>query len=167
MTKYTLIPSEFFVESEAAQRLSEICSLSGDDTVKYVELPFYKAVLVYCVPSVPSDSQAGMPEVYGLLCDSRLLKEHNKILVDFEPSQSEVHIVIAEGDDLKMCNTFPASDFTTAEYFIFSAIRQFQFNPEMSNLYFASPLTMEQREALLGYFHGAEQTDILHASVSS
>lgn len=163
MTKYTLIPSEFFVESEAARRLAELYPLSGEEIVKHVELPFYKAVLVYCIPASEQEEDP-KPEVCALLADSRLVREHNKILVDFEPEKGEVHIVIAEGDDLKMCNTFPAADFTTAQYFIFSAIRQFQFNPEMSNLYFASPLGVEQREALLGYFHGAEQTDILHDS---
>ncbi|MCI2082132.1 MAG: DUF3822 family protein [Bacteroidales bacterium] len=162
MIFYTLIPSDFFVEAEAAERLSELFPNSGPHTVKYVGLPFYKAVLVYGIPVASKVSEEeSFPEVYKLLMDSRLVKEHNKILVDFEPKRNEVHMVIAEGDELKMCNTFPASDFVTAEYFIFSAIRLFQFNPEMSNLYFESPLTIEEREALLEYFHGAEQTDIL------
>lgn len=157
MTLYTLVPSDFFVEAEAAGILSELFPESGDYTVKFIELPFYKAVLIYGLPS----GSCAVPEVYRLLEDSRRVKEHNKILVDFRPADGEVHIVIAEGADLKMCNTFPAGDFVTAEYFIFSAIRRFQFNPEMSNLYFESPLKAEERENLLAYFHGAEQTDIL------
>ena len=47
-----------------------------------------------------------------------------------------VDIVLAAGDRLLLCNSYPAADEVTAQYYLFAAIRQFQINPEVTTVHF-------------------------------
>ena len=82
------------------------------------------------------------------------IREHNKILFYLE--NGVLSLVIAQGEDLKLCNCFAADDFQTALYYIFLSIKQFQINPELSVLYSISNLTTEQTISICSYFKSAE-----------
>ncbi len=158
MDKYTLIPSAFFRSDKAAETLAEFFAPVPSEEVKYTELPHYKAVLVFAVPRGAREGY--MPVAHDLLQMLPLIREHNKVVASFIPG--ELHIAVAEGDRLLMCNSFEAADFVTAQYFIFAAIKQFQFNPEMTTLYFREKLDVERQETLLEYFHGVENISVLY-----
>ena len=67
-----------------------------------------------------------------------------------------LYLVIAQGKTLLLCNSFLAQDFTTAEYFIFLAMKKLQLNVEMSSIYFRTPLSEEQEMSLYRYFMNVE-----------
>ncbi|MFA5325690.1 MAG: DUF3822 family protein [Bacteroidales bacterium] len=157
--KYTLIPTSLFKEEQQYKLLSELVQLDENDTVKHIALPDYEAVLVYAV----SSSFGYIPVVYDLLTTLNKIHEHNKILVSFRDGY--VHIVMAEGNKLLLCNSFPASDITTAEYFIFYAIKEFQINPEMTTIYFFEEIVDEIRDELFKYFQGVESISVFENKI--
>ena len=57
---------------------------------------------------------------------------------------------------LLLCNAYKAPDFTTAEYFIFMAMKKLQLNPEMSSIVFRTPLEPDQEMSLYRYFRSVE-----------
>ena len=61
-------------------------------------------------------------------------------------------IAIAQGRQLLLCNSYPAQDFTTAEYYIFLAVKSLLINPEMSTVCFMSALSDEEEMSLYRYF---------------
>ena len=67
-----------------------------------------------------------------------------------------LYLVISQGKTLLLCNTYHAPDFTTAEYFLFMAMKKLQLNIEMSSVYFRTPLTEEQELSLYRYFMNVE-----------
>ena len=70
--------------------------------------------------------------------------------------QTTTHAYLDKGKTLLLCNTYHAPDFTTAEYFLFMAMKKLQLNIEMSSVYFRTPLTEEQELSLYRYFMNVE-----------
>ena len=68
-----------------------------------------------------------------------------------------LYLVIAQGKSLLLCNSYQAPDFTTAEYFIFLAMKKLQLNPEVSTIAFRTPLSEEDRMSLYRYFRNVDQ----------
>ena len=121
--------------------------LDKDDKVEYISLPEYSAELVY---SLSSD----LPELYYLLKKLPEIKEYNKIAASY--GDGVLSLAIAQGGNLLLANTFQAADFTTAEYFLFMAVRKLQLNPEVSTIHFISPLSGEEEMSLYRYFKTVE-----------
>ncbi|MBO7372283.1 MAG: DUF3822 family protein [Bacteroidales bacterium] len=148
MEKYTLVPKEFF--NGDVQLLSQVVGVSPSETVKYVELPSYEAVLLF----VPGD-EGKEPVIYDLLCDLQKIHDYNKVL--FCIDASSLHLAIGAGDRLLLANSYEAKDFTTALYFIFAALNDFQINPRMTTLYYKGDLAYDNQELLFSYFKGVER----------
>ena len=68
----------------------------------------------------------------------------------------DLHRVRGHTDNLRLCNVFDAADFTTAEYWIFSAMKSLQLNPDVSEIIFRTPLTEEEEISLCSYFRAVE-----------
>ena len=147
MEKYTLVPKEFF--NGDVQLLSQVVGVSPSETVKYVELPFFEAVLLF-VPG-PDDRE---PVIYDLLCNLPQINDYNKVLFCIE--DSALHLAIGAGDKLLLANSYEAKDFTTALYYIFAALHEFQINPQMTTLYYKGELAYENMETMFSYFKGVE-----------
>ena len=128
MLKYTLIPEGYFSQASAADLLGQVAILEKTDSVKSMELPCYKAVLLY----------AGAEEDARCLADmldaAAALDCYNKVVLHL--GAGVVDIVVAAGDRLLLCNSFPAADEVTAQYFLFAALKQFQINPEVTTVHF-------------------------------
>ncbi|MBP5210784.1 MAG: DUF3822 family protein [Bacteroidales bacterium] len=146
MSKYTIVPSAFFAERDAHSLLSELVELTPNDRVKHIELPEFKAVLLYCNT---------LPPVKKLLDLLPKISDYNKMIV--EVSGGEAHLVLAAGEKLLLVNSYKVPDFTTALYFIFAALKEFQINPEMTTFYHFGELAYEQKELLFRYFLGVEE----------
>ncbi len=145
--KVALVPSAFFDPASAREALSRTVKLDKDDKVEYISLPEYSAELVY---SLSSD----LPELYYLLKKLPEIKEYNKIAASY--GDGILSLAIAQGENLLLANTFQAADFTTAEYFLFMAVRKLQLNPEVSTIHFISPLSGEEEMSLYRYFKTVE-----------
>ena len=138
MLKFTLIPEGYFSQDQAADLLSRVVILEKTDSVKSLELPCYKAVLLY------AGDDAAARQLADMLAAAAALDRYNKVVVHL--GAEAVDIVLAAGDKLLLCNSFPAADVVTAQYYLFAALRQFQINPELTTVHFFG----EADEALKG-----------------
>jgi hypothetical protein len=137
--------------------------------VDFVELPELAAVLVYSnsfgetLSKVISESvlrtdgtkASPLPEIYYMLKQLPEIQDYNKIIASYDDGY--VYLVISQGKSLLLCNSFQAPDFTTAEYFIFMAMKKLQLNPEVSSICFRTSLDEEQQMSLYRYFKNVEQ----------
>jgi len=166
--KFTLVPTNFFRPEDARAMLSETVTLTQEDAIGYANLPQFGAVAVFSTTAGGSlarvihesvrrtDGSKGVliPEQYFMLRSFDAITEYNKIVASY--ADGYLHLAVAQGKTLLLCNSFEASDFTTAEYFIFMVLRKFQLNPEVSTIYFRTPLSEEEEESLYSYFHSVE-----------
>ncbi len=166
--KCTLVPAHFFTPETARQSLSEVVRLRESDPVESIAIPSLGAVLVFSnaideslskviaqtVYTTAGDTVRVLPELYYLLRDLSRCTEYNKILASWRDGW--LHLVVAQGKSLLLCNVYEAVDFTTAEYFIFLAMKKLQLNPELSSICFRTPLTSDQEMSLYRYFKSVE-----------
>ena len=114
MAGFTLVPSDFFSPEDAYRILSEVVPLQDTDIVQHIELPDYKAVLIY-VQKSEDESTSELP-IADLLRFTPTISAHNRLAVSLD--NQYIYIVLAEGDKLLLANAYPATDIVTAEYFI-------------------------------------------------
>lgn len=146
----TLVPSQFFAPAAAREALASVAEFSDADEVKSVVLSQYSAVLVY--NSGKEDDS--LPDLFYVLDALQTCKEYNKIVASY--NGSVLSLAISQGRTLLLANEYNASDFTTAQYFIFLALKSLQLNPEISTVCFRSPLKMEEEMSLYRYFKSVE-----------
>ena len=166
--KATLVPSQFFSPEVSQKLLAEVVSLNEDDVVESVPVPEYDAVLVYSnnigqtltrvvsetVLCTDGSKAHPLPVMYHMLKTLPALPDYNKILAAY--MDGVLYLALAQGKTLLLCNSFKAPDFTTAQYFIFLALKRLQLNPEMSTITFMTPLDYEQEMSLYRYFRSVE-----------
>lgn len=166
--KTTLVPSQFYSHEDRRRQLSEVVRLSDSDSVDSVEVPELGAVMVYSnnvgetlskvisetVLTTDGRKTKPLPEHYYMLKSLSKITEYNKILASY--MDGRLYLVIAQGNSLILCNSFVAPDFTTAEYFIFLAMKKLQLNPEVSTICFRTPLDPDQEMSLYRYFKSVE-----------
>ena len=166
--KCALVPAQFHTLEVSKQMLADVVDIAEDDSVSYVPVPQFAAVLLYSdslsgtLPKIISETvvktdgtkSRPLPEVYYMLQDLINIKDYNKIMAAY--MDGCLYLVIAQGKSLLLCNTFKASDFTTAEYYIFLAMKKLQLNPEMSTIYFRTPLGEDSIMSLYRYFRDVE-----------
>ena len=167
--KCTLVPEHFFSPADARSILSEVVALKENDHVDYVRIGQSGAVLVYSgsigetlskviaqnVLTEDGYQARILPELYYLLEAVDSVQEYNKIIASY--ADGYLHLVIAQGRSLMLANIFKAPDFTTAEYFIFNAMKKLQLNPEVSTICFRTPISPEEEISLYRYFKAVER----------
>lgn len=145
---FTLVPSNFFDASLEREALAQVAEVEKGDSVGHIDIPQYDAVLIYSIDA------GGISTGPGPICD--ILKslpdctEYNKILCSIEDRQ--LYIAIAQGKSLLLANAYKVQDFTTAEYYIFLALKSLQLNPEVSTICWMSDLDAEDEMSLYRYF---------------
>lgn len=144
--RFTLVPSELFSEESARAFLSEVVPLAEGEPLSFAEIPSHGVQLVYAGQT--------RPVVYDMIMSLVKVRDYNKIIACL--LDDVLYLVIAQGDKLVFCNCFNATDFTTAEYYIFMVLKKLQINPEISTVNFASPLDQNQIVSLYRYFKSAE-----------
>ena len=167
--KVALVPAQFFSPEKARELLDDVVNIGINDTVEFVDVPHLASVLVYSnvigetlsrvisetVLRVDGSKARLLPEMYYILEQLPSLKDYNKILASY--MDGVLYLVIAQGKTLLLCNSFHAPDFTTAEYFIFMAMKKLQLNPEVSTISFRTPLSEDDEMSLYRYFKSVDQ----------
>lgn len=167
--KVALVPSAFFDEAAARESLADTVSLGVDDEVRHVSVPEFAAELVYSltigemlsktISQTVVDTEGRpaevLPEMYFILKDLQKIDDYNRIVASY--AAGYLHLGISQGRNLLLANVYRAVDFTTAEYFLFMAVRKLQLNPEVSSVYFRTPLTEEEEMSLYRYFKSVER----------
>ncbi len=145
---FTLVPSNFFDPARGLDALKEVGQVDGKDCkVEHLDIPQYNAVLVY---TVDGDSIGNMPPIAEVLERLPECPEYNKILCLHK--EGRLYLAIAQGKQLLLANEYRAADFTTAEYFIFLAVKSMQINPEVSTITWMGKLGEEEKMSLYRYF---------------
>ena len=166
--KFTLVPSQFFCPEEERRLLNDTVCLNEEDVVEHIDVPEHDAVLIYSndvseslssvltktVLRTDGSTANPLPIIYHMLKKVCGLSEYNRILASY--MDGVLYLVIAQGRTLLLCNSFVAPDFTTAQYFIFLAMKNLQLNPEMSTLTFMTHLDVEQEMSMYRYFRSVE-----------
>lgn len=147
--KITIIPEHFFTPGRERELLGDICILTPEEEVKTVAIGSLGVVMLY----VPQGE--ALPELYKLLCSIKECEEYNRILCNY--TGGILSLVIAQGMNLLLANVYKAVDFTTAEYFIFSAMKNLQLNPEMSTVRFSSHISKDEELSLYRYFESVDK----------
>ena len=167
--KVALVPTQFFIPEKARELLDDVVNIGINDTVEFVEVPHLASVLVFSnvigetlskvisetVLRLDGSKARLLPEMYFILEQLPSLKEYNKILASY--MDGVLYLAIAQGKTLLLCNSFHAPDFTTAEYFIFMAMKKLQLNPEVSTISFRTPLSEDDEMSLYRYFKSVDQ----------
>ena len=166
--KFVLVPEHFFQADRAGDLLSEVAALKDSDAVSYEAVPQFKAVLIYSdsIGETLSKAVSGalsvaegaevriLPEIWYMLSCPDRIPEYNKVVASY--ADGYLYLVIAQGRSLLLCNSYKAADFVTAEYFIFRAMKRLQLNPEMTVVYFRTPLKEEDEMSLYRYFKSVD-----------
>ena len=164
----TLVPADFHKPELSRDILSDVADIPEGAAVEYVSVPEYSAVMVYSnniggtlhrvlsesVLKLDGGKSKPLPELYYMLKSLSEISDYNRILASY--MDGVLYLVIAQGKTLLLCNTYAAPDFTTAEYFLFMAMKKLQLNVEMSAIYFRTPLSEEQEMSLYRYFMNVE-----------
>ncbi len=149
MFKFTLVPSEFFEEGSTADYLSSVTPLEETDSIKSIELPQYKAVLVYCGDDRRA---AALQEEASVLS---WLAPFNKILVNVS-EEGRMDLLVATGKRLVMFNAFSVADATTALFYVVSALGKFNLKPGLSLLHIFRNDVIGLSEEAARIFKGVE-----------
>lgn len=144
---FTLVPTNFFNPDKEREALAGVARLGEDCAVRHIDIPQYDVVLVY---SVDGDSVVSAPEIAGILDKLPDCPAYNKILCSLRDGR--LTIAIAQGKSLLLANSFAAPDFTTAEYYIFLAVKSLQINPEVSTICWTTALDKSEEMSLYRYF---------------
>jgi hypothetical protein len=166
--KFSLVPQQFFSPEVAEGLLSDVVSLNDGEIVDSIPVPEYNACLVYSndigetltrvlsetVLCTDGSKARPLPVMYHMLKSLPGLADYNKILAAY--MDGVLYLALAQGATLLLCNSFKAPDFTTAQYFIFLALKRLQLNPEMSTITFMTSLDYEQEMSLYRYFRSVE-----------
>ena len=167
--KCSLVPRQFHHPGESRQLLSGVSPVTESDYVEYVDVPQFASVLVFSnsigeslsrvisdmVLKTDGDKARPLPELYHMLMALEQIQDYNKIMASYKDGY--LYLVIVQGRTLLLCNAFQAQDFTTAEYFIFHAMKKLQLNVEMSTIHFRTSLTEDEEISLYRYFKNVEQ----------
>lgn len=143
--KYALIPKQLYKEEDALQHLTKLHKLDDLDEIDTVEVHNEQIVILFAVNStflnfikeVQPEFKL-FPSIYPMISQISNFKDYNKIF--FQYNKGQVHIIAAEGSRLVFCNSFPAIHFNTALYFLFLALKQVQFNPELTTVFVSGNL---------------------------
>ncbi len=152
MVGFTLVPSEFFSSEDAYRILSEVVPLKDTDIVQHIELPDYKAVLVYARQR--DNKSPSEPPITELLRFAPSISAHNRLVAALDSNY--LYIVLAEGEKLLLANAYPAADIVTAQYFIFAALREFQINPRVTTIHFHGEIPSALTEEMFKHFRSVE-----------
>ena len=167
--KVTLVPDAFFDPSRMREALEEVVRLKEEDEVASVAVPSLAAHLVYSLSigealsstiarmvSGPDGNPAPvLPEMFFLLEAMGQVEAYNRIVASY--ADGYLHLVIGQGRNLLLANVFQAAEFTTAEYFLFLSMKRLQLNPEVSSIFFRTPLSEEEELSLYRYFKSVER----------
>ena len=164
----TLVPENFHKPELSKSLLSDVAELPEGAAVDFIRVPEYNAVMVYSISiggtlhkvvaesvlRLDGSKSRPVPELFSMLKVLKDLYEYNRIVASY--MDGVLYLVIAQGKSLLLCNSYDAPDFTTAQYFIFHAMKKLQLNPEVSTIYFRTPLNEEQEMSLYRYFKSVD-----------
>lgn len=166
LSRYTLVPAAWFDESRVQEYMAAAFSPTEGEKLRWQALPAElgaveiwspaKTRLTHILSGMLSvEEEAILPEFHFLLTEGYRVSSYNKIIAAY--AEGRLYLVVFQGKNLMLCNSFEAPDFTTAQYYIFMALKNLQLNPEASTIYFRTPLSAEEELSLYHYFQDVKK----------
>lgn len=150
--KHTLVPNNLFQEAHAAAILKELFELDDLDEVNFKELPQIGATCIFAIPAPISAmilkyqrKAVFLAHVIPLFNFLASQKDFSRAMLHYTPSF--IHVILMQGDKLLLCNAYAIDRFTSALYYVFFALKQWQMNPHSLNLYISGaykPMHLKQ-----------------------
>ncbi len=155
--KHTLVPSGLFRSTQAAALLKELFVLDDLDEVNYTELPQIGATCIYAIPAPISAmifkyqrKAVFLAHVIPLFHFLASQKDFSRALLYYTPSF--IHLILMQGDKLLLCNAYSIDRFTSALYYVFFALKQWQLNPHSLSLYISGAFKPMHLKQLTQFF---------------
>lgn len=155
--KYTLIPSSQFNEKDILRQLSELYTIEDDEEVSYKLVENLNLVIVFAANSTllniirrAQSNFESIPAIYFVLKSLQSRPEHNKLYLAF--NRGYVDISIFSGQQLMLCNSFIATEFSTALYYAFLGLKHSFINPENTTVFIHGTILESDIKLLSKYF---------------
>ncbi len=145
--KFTMVPKAM----ANSAYLNGIFEIGPNEEVGSQELAQYDAILYYA-----QDTPDRLPVIYRLLLSLDDSIEHNKLSVSYNREIGVVFVAAAQGKRLLIANSYRASDFTTAFYYISLVTQQVMFNPNVTLVRLLDEVGPEDEALLNSYYKGIE-----------
>ena len=152
---FTLIPQNFAREDSYGLILRELFGLDETYSVLNSEVPEWGTTLLYAWEKgqdfgiVPSSTV--QPLVLKQLKDLRTIKEHNKLIMDFDSKAKRTTLLLAEGEKLITANSYHTVDLPSAIYYMLEILRKSQINPQQTTLHFSGKADDKELKTLRSY----------------
>ena len=138
--KYSLIPLKLYQKEKELEELTKLHHIDELEEVNTINIVKSEMVMIYAVSSTLLNlikkyhpNLIIYPSLYTYLNVLPDLDGYNKLF--FQYIGNIVTVVAAEKERIVFCNSFPASNFSSALYFVLLALKQAQFNPELTAVY--------------------------------
>lgn len=152
---FTLVPEGFADDGSAEKVLRDLFGLDSSYSVKSAQVPQYGATLLY---AWEKDSGNGIspaeniqPLILKQLKDLSALKEHNKLIMDFDYERKRTTLLLAEGERLITANSYHTVDIPSAIYYMLEILHKSQINPQQTTLHFSGKADDAQLKTLKSY----------------
>ncbi|MCQ2184897.1 MAG: DUF3822 family protein [Bacteroidales bacterium] len=146
---FCLVPEKFADPARERDLLAEVATLGPKDKVHSFRIPEFGAVAVYSFSE--EEDKGELPrQIWMLQSLASDTENYNRIIAAVDGGR--LYLVMAQGRSLLLCSNYSCSDFTTAQYYIFAAMKKFQLNPQVSTVRFCTPLSDEEIQSLCNYF---------------
>ncbi len=155
--KHTLIPSPLFRPEQAVQVLKQLFSIADLDEINHMDIPSAGATCIYALPGPVSTTivkrqrnarfYASILPLYEFL---RTQKDYSRALLCY--GETQIHLILMQGDKLLLCNSYAVDRFSTSLYFLFFALKQWQLNPHSLSLYITGPFKPTHLRQLCSFF---------------
>ena len=147
--KFTLIPSDYYKQ----EYLGEIFELKETEEVKSYDLPHFNAILACAFSKENTDRKEGTePLILSMLNSLNNIKDHNKIVINFNKELKLLHIVAAEEKKLLFANSFRCTHINTALYFLTLVCQQTMLNPQITGINVYGTLENNEEKLITTYF---------------
>lgn len=161
--RYTLVPLEFFDPENKCTYLEALFGKVRKDSVRYAVSEAHKSVLVYSLEDSGAEDTGAAdcdpyPIVYLLLSLLPKIKDYNKLVVSF--SETDFTLVLSQGDNLLLANTYDVADAISASYYIFMVLRKFVINTELTKIYVAGDMPESFEKQMSKYFSGVRKINL-------
>ncbi len=152
---FTLVPAEGSLKMPLQQILAELFNLPQETEVFTEDVPEYNATLVYCWEREHNQALSPMaslkPTVLKHLKFLSKIKEHNKLILDFDITRKKTTLLLAEGERLILANSYHTVDFGSAIYYMLELLRKSQLNPQQTTVNLYGKTTDEELKRLKDY----------------
>ena len=151
---FTLIPEGFADKKSWDKIFSNLFPPDQRGEVLFVPIPQYSAILLYSWEGrngAISPAPGVLPTVVKHLKDLAALKDHNKLILDFDIDRKQTCILLAEGERLITANSYRTVDFPTAVYYMLELLSKSQINPQQTTVNLIGKTDDSQLKMLASY----------------